>query len=62
MKAGVTVNAGDDALYTPRRGEPVVVRVWGHTAKRVGIIFTVNTMFKVRYVKPERLERRGGGC
>lgn len=59
----MTVFAGDDAIYTPRKGEPVRVRVWGITPKRVGIIVSKDQggYFSVRYVKPERLERVAGG-
>lgn len=66
------VYAGDDALYTPRKGEPVMVRVMRHTAKRVAICIpnytqkrignspAVDVTWTLRYVKPERLEARGG--
>lgn len=39
------------------------VRVWCHTAKRVGIILggAAPGRFDLRYVKPERLERVPGG-
>lgn len=60
----MNVHAGDDAIYRPARGEPERVRVYGHTRKRVAIIITRGrgdaTDYLVRYVKAERLERRGG--
>jgi hypothetical protein len=58
----MTVYAGDDALYKPRKGAPVRVRVWCLTPKRACIIIGSIAQFKVRYVKPERLERIGGGA
>ena len=67
----MTVYAGDDAIYTPRRGKPVRARVMGHTAKRVCIAYYITvealggrafaSTLVSRYVKPERLERFGGG-
>jgi hypothetical protein len=61
----VTVFAGDDAIYSPARGKPELVRVYGRTPKRVAIIIArtreSGTDYLVRYVKAERLESRGGG-
>lgn len=61
----MTVFAGDEALYRPRNREPVRVLVHRLTAKRACVIVphatALGTSYSVRYVKPERLERLGGG-
>ena len=70
----IDIHTGDDVLYRPRRGKPILVRVHRWTAKRVAVCIATYTRERIgnspavyvswtlRYVKPERLERRGGGC
>lgn len=59
----MTVHAGDSAIYTPRRGEPMRVVVSRRTAKRVVIVIRQGEGYRTARVKAERLEKvRGGGC
>ena len=62
----MTVHAGDDVVYSPRKGKPVLARVHRLTAKRAWIVVahdtTLGASYSVRCVSPSRLERLGGGC
>lgn len=61
----MNVYAGDDVIYTPRKGEPMLARVHRLTTKRAWIVVAHDTLsgasYSVRCVSLKRLERRGGG-